>query len=106
MNEIMKIDTIQQYNDYFGVETLHPLVSVIEGSRGKRLYYCRKLYNVYAILLKDTICGQLKYGQSAYDYQRGAMLFIARRTTGCCINPKGGYWPSIRNFCGERRWPV
>ena len=77
MNEIMKIDTIQQYNDYFGVETLHPLVSVIEGSRGKPLYYCRKLYNVYAILLKDTICGQLKYGQSAYDYQRGAMLFIA-----------------------------
>ena len=54
MNEIMKIDTIQQYNDYFGVETLHPLVSVIEGSRGKPLYYCRKLYNVYAILLKDT----------------------------------------------------
>lgn len=112
MNEIMKIDTIQQYNDYFGVETLHPLVSVIEGSRGKPLYYCRKLYNVYAILLKDTICGQLKYGQSAYDYQRGAMLFIApgqvmgSRTTGCCINPKVGYWPSIRNFCGERRWPV
>lgn len=35
MNEIMKIDTIQQYNDYFGVETLHPLVSVIEGSRGE-----------------------------------------------------------------------
>ena len=39
MNEIMKIDTIQQYNDYFGVETLHPLVGVIEGSRGKPLYY-------------------------------------------------------------------
>ena len=77
MNEIMKIDTIQQYNDYFGVETLHPLVGVIEGSRGKPLYYCRKLYKVYAILLKDTTCGQLKYGQSAYDYQRGAILFIA-----------------------------
>ena len=30
MNEIMKIDTVQQYNDYFGVETLHPLVCVIE----------------------------------------------------------------------------
>ena len=31
MSEIMKVDTVQQYNDYFGVETLHPLVSVIEG---------------------------------------------------------------------------
>ena len=34
MSEIMKVDTVQQYNDYFGVETLHPLVSVIEGSKG------------------------------------------------------------------------
>lgn len=32
MSEIMKVDTVQQYNDYFGVETLHPLVSVIEGA--------------------------------------------------------------------------
>ena len=24
MSEIMKVDTVQQYNDYFGVETLHP----------------------------------------------------------------------------------
>ena len=23
MSEIMKVDTVQQYNDYFGVETLH-----------------------------------------------------------------------------------
>lgn len=77
MNEIMKIDTVQQYNEYFGMETLHPLVSVIEGSKAKMLHYCRKLYNVYAVLLKDTSCGQLKYGQSIYDYQQGTMLFLA-----------------------------
>lgn len=39
MSEIMKVDTVQQYNDYFGVETLHPLVSVIEGSKGKPLRF-------------------------------------------------------------------
>lgn len=77
MNEIMKIDTVQQYNEYFGMETLHPLVSVIEGSKAKMLHYCRKLYNVYTVLLKDTSCGQLKYGQSIYDYQQGTMLFLA-----------------------------
>ena len=33
MNRVMKIDTVQQYNDYFGIETSHPLVSVIEGKR-------------------------------------------------------------------------
>jgi AraC-like DNA-binding protein len=77
MNEIMKIDTVQQYNDYFGIETSHPLVSVIEGKCAKPLRFCKKLYNVYTILLKDTDCGNLKYGQSIYDYQRGAMLFLA-----------------------------
>ena len=30
MNEIKRIDTVQQYNDYFGMETLHPLVTVID----------------------------------------------------------------------------
>lgn len=77
MNEIMKIDTVQQYNDYFGMETHHPLVSVIEGNKAKPLRFCKKLYNVYAILLKDTNCGNLKYGQSIYDYQQGSMLFLA-----------------------------
>ncbi len=50
----MKIDTVQQYNDYFGIETSHPLVSVIEGKCAKPLRFCKKLYNVYTILLKDT----------------------------------------------------
>ena len=77
MNGVMKIDTVQQYNDYFGIETSHPLVSVIEGKRAKPLRFCKKLYNVYAILLKDTDCGNLRYGQSIYDYQQGAMLFLA-----------------------------
>lgn len=77
MEDIMKIDTVEQYNDYFGVETLHPLVTVIDGSKGKPLHFCRKLYNIYAILLKDGECGNLKYGRSLYDYQRGTMLFLA-----------------------------
>ena len=77
MSEIMKIDTVQQYNDYFGIETCHPLVSVIEGKKAKPLLFCKKLYNIYAILLKDTNCGNLKYGQSIYDYQKGTMLFLA-----------------------------
>lgn len=57
MNEIMNINTVQQYNDYFGIETRHPLVSVIDGREAKPLRFCRKLYNLYAILLKDTDCG-------------------------------------------------
>ena len=71
----MKIATVQRYNDYFGVE--HPLVGVIVGSKAEPLQYGRKLYGVYTVLLKDAVCGSLKYGQSIYDYQPGTMLFIA-----------------------------
>lgn len=77
MNEIVKIDRVQQYNDMMGVETLHPLVSVIDCRQAKPLRFSRKLYNVFTVLLKDTDCGSLKYGRSLYDYQEGAMLFIA-----------------------------
>lgn len=75
--EIKHIDTIEQYNEYFGVETLHPLVTVIDGHKAQPLRFCKKLYGIYTILLKDADCGSLKYGRSIYDYQRGAMLFIA-----------------------------
>lgn len=77
MSNIINIDSVQQYNDYFGIDTLHPLVTVIEGCKGKPLHFCKKLYNIYAILIKDTDCGNLKYGRSIYDYQQGAMLFLA-----------------------------
>lgn len=77
MSEIKKIDTIQEYNDYFGIETMHPLVTVIDGREAKPLRYGRKFFNVFAVLLKDLDCGTLKYGRSVYDYQRGTMLFIA-----------------------------
>lgn len=77
MSEIVNMDSVQQYNDLMGVETLHPLVSVIDGRYAQPTPLGRKLYGVYAILLKDTDCGSLKYGRSIYDYQQGAMLFIA-----------------------------
>lgn len=77
MTEIRHINSIEEYNDYFGVETLHPLVTVIEGEKCKPLRYCQKYFSFYSIILKDATCGNLKYGRSIYDYQKGAMLFIA-----------------------------
>lgn len=44
MSELLKIDSVQAYNDYFGVETCNPLVSVIDGHEAKPLRFGRKLY--------------------------------------------------------------
>ena len=77
MSKILKVRNVGDYSQWVGHTDRHPLVSVIEGKCAKPLRFCKKLYNVYTILLKDTDCGNLKYGQSIYDYQRGAMLFLA-----------------------------
>ena len=61
----------------FGVETLHPLVSVVNCYEVQPIRHSKKLYNIYAVLLKDTDCGTMNYGRSLYDYEKGSMLFIA-----------------------------
>ena len=33
MEEVIKVDTIDQYNKLFGLETLHPLVAVVDLSK-------------------------------------------------------------------------
>lgn len=77
MQDIKKIDTIKEYNDYFGIKTLHPHITVIDGRNAKPLHFCRKLLNIYSIIVKGIDCGTMHYGRSIYDYHRGTMLFIA-----------------------------
>ena len=36
MDEITKIETIDQYDQLFGLETLHPLVNVIDFSKATK----------------------------------------------------------------------
>ena len=36
MEEIIKLDTVDLYNKLYGVETLHPLVSVVDASEIKQ----------------------------------------------------------------------
>ena len=36
MEEIIKLDTVGLYNKLYGVETLHPLVSVVDASEIKQ----------------------------------------------------------------------
>lgn len=68
--EEVRFDTIQQINDYYGVPTLHPMVSVIhlerynENESSKYQVY----YGVYAIWLKETKGCNLSYGRTPYNF--------------------------------------
>ncbi|NIG55620.1 AraC family transcriptional regulator [Chitinophaga sp. Cy-1792] len=76
MEEIVKLDSISEYNDIRGVATLHPLVTVIDLSKA-RPWPETKSYNfgLYGIYLKEVKCGELKYGRNLYDYQEGTLVF-------------------------------
>lgn len=77
MGEITRIDTVQQYCDLFGIEVLHPLISIVNCYEMSPIRHSKRLYNVYAVLLKDTDCGTMQYGRSLYDYEKGTVLFAA-----------------------------
>ena len=77
MDEIIKLDNISQFNTLRGIETLHPLVSVFEFSKMKLIPEARAHYGFYCVFLKESVCGDLKYGCNYYDYQEGTLVFIA-----------------------------
>jgi len=77
MKDISRINTVTEYNNFIGQETLHPLVSVIDFSKIEPFYFFRKQMGIYAIFLKEAKCGNLTYGCNTYDYEEGTLLFIA-----------------------------
>ena len=77
MEEILKFDTVSQYNAFNNHETLHPLVSVIDFSRASPRRLRRTYFGFYLVLLKDVECGDLRYGKNTYDYQEGTLIFLA-----------------------------
>ena len=100
MGNIVKFETISQYNDFNNAETLHPLISVIDFSKAhERSWGGQKsvkiYYGFYCIFLKDIKCGDLLYGCNYYDYQEGTLVFTAPgqvmeiETTGEVYQPKG-----------------
>lgn len=77
MEEIVKLESIDTYNKMRGVETLHPLVTVIDLSKAKPMTAQTLNFGLYAIYLKELKCGELRYGRNNYDYQEGTLVFIA-----------------------------
>ena len=78
MEEVIKLNEVDKYNKLFGLETRHPLVSVVDLSKATRWPEHFKVnYGVYALYLKDTYCGNFTYGRQSYDYQDGTIVGFA-----------------------------
>ncbi len=71
------LDNVSVYNNLRGVETLHPMISVVDLSKTQPMPARTFNFGVYAIYLKELKCGEMRYGRSHYDFQDGTLVFIA-----------------------------
>ena len=94
-NKLLNIETVSQYNEMLGVETLHPLVSVVDLSKAKPMHHMRHTFSFYVVFLKDEKNCELVYGRQRYDYQKGSVVCLAPgqvigiEDTGETFQPKG-----------------
>src|SRR3954464_2528412 len=95
MDNIIRFETINDYNTFNNNETLHPLVSVVDLAKANPRQGSRTSLGFYTIFLKDVKCGDLVYGRETYDYQEGTLVFLAPgqvaglNSNGETYQPKG-----------------
>ena len=76
MQEIY-LDTVQSFNDYHGLQTLHPLVSVVHVENTEHIKECVMHYGLYAIYLKENKGCKLSYGRTPYDFDEMTVTSFA-----------------------------
>ena len=78
MDNIVNLESVDRYNSMYGLETLHPLVSVVDLTKATKIInHTQMNYGVYALFLKQTKSCDLKYGRRSYDYQEGTIVCFA-----------------------------
>ena len=78
MDKILNVDSVDLYNKLDGLETLNPLVSVIDLNKAtSSVDLIRFNYGIYALYLKLEKACDIKYGRQTYDYQEGTIVCFA-----------------------------
>ena len=78
MGKILNLDSVDLYNKLYGLETLNPLVSVIDLNKAtSSVDLIRFNYGIYALYLKLEKACDIKYGRQTYDYQEGTIVCFA-----------------------------
>lgn len=87
MDKIIKLESVDLYNSLYGLETLHPLVTVADLRKATKFLEDTQLnYGLYAIFLKLRKSCDIKYGRKSYDYQDGTIVCFAPGQSVSVIN--------------------
>lgn len=70
-------NSVQDFNERFGFETLHPLVSVVRYDKPRKLEEAVYHYGLYALFLKENKGCKLSYGRTPYDFDEMTITSFA-----------------------------
>ena len=75
--QTINFNSIQDFNDYVGKPTLHPLVSVVHVDDLSYIEDSINNYGVYALFLKENKSCRLAYGRTPYDFDEMTVTSFA-----------------------------
>lgn len=90
MEDIIKLNTVDDYCELHGFEKQHPLVAVVDLKDGTKFPSEFSVnYGVYALFLKENLgCNIVRYGRQKYDYQEGTVTsFAPGQVSHVVMNP-------------------
>ncbi len=91
-------NTVQQFNDCYGFETLHPQVSVVRFDREREVTEGIYHYGLYALFLKENKGCKLSYGLTEYDFDEMTVTsFAPGQSVKVAANPEVKYpkWTAL-----------
>lgn len=80
MSNKYRFNTIDELNKALSIETLHPLISIVdfektESNINEETF--KVVAGFYTIMFKGNKHCNVKYGRQSYDYQEGTLMFFA-----------------------------
>jgi AraC-like DNA-binding protein len=78
-SEIIYINTVNDYTDYFGLDKTDPQIGLVDVTKATNWpSEFRLTFGVYAVLLMGSHCGEVRYGrQGKYDFDSGTIVTYA-----------------------------
>lgn len=73
----LTFNSVQEFNDYYGFETQHPLVSIVRYDKEHTMEESLIHYGLYALILKENKGCKLSYGRTPYDYDEMTVTSFA-----------------------------
>lgn len=77
MEKIHQVKSVSEYTHMRGGTALHPLVTVLDYKNLQLLAPGTYRFGLFCVFLKETKCGDIRYGKQTYDYQEESLVCIA-----------------------------